>query len=115
MVQLSGPVAVDRARPLDLFERSLELADPTVQISVTSRLQLQPAGDEPVSFQISQRSDFAGAEWQPFVTTLDWVWATGQPQIAYVRFRSREGLIGPVTLIGADLKHQYLPLVRPRS
>lgn len=115
MDQSSGARADDRARPLDLFERSLELVDPTVQISVTSRLRLQPAGDEPVSFQISQRSDFAGAEWRPFVATLDWSWATGQPQIAYVRFRSRDGLVGPVILIGADLERQYLPFVSRNS
>lgn len=111
MEQSSGAEASDHSEAIDLFERSLDIVDPTVTISATSRLQLQPLGEAPASFQISQRTDFDGAEWRPFVATLDWTWAAGQPQIAYVRFRSREGLIGPVMLVGNDLKHQYLSLV----
>jgi hypothetical protein len=109
--QTSGVAAFDRFQRLDLWERSLGAVDPTVQVSVTSRLRLQAIGEEPAAFQISQRGDFAGAEWRPFVTTLDWNWADGEPRIAYVRFRTREGLVGPAIFFGDELQRQYVPLV----
>jgi hypothetical protein len=108
--QPNGAESYYRYQALDLFERNLGdgQAPDTGQVS---RLRLQPDGEEPAEYQISVSPDFANAEWHPFVPVVEWPWPIGKPQIAYLRFRSREGIAGPAVLFGDELPRQYLPLV----
>jgi hypothetical protein len=78
---------------------------------LTSTIVFSTTGDVPRDFQISTRSDFGDAEWQPYRDAIEWQWPEG-PRVAYVRFRSYEGLVGPSVLVGSDVKRVLLPLVR---
>lgn len=108
----------DRAENATVVTTTVVLASPPTaspMISstrgMTSTIRLDWSGDKPEAFQISSRSDFGDAEWQPFTEGADWRWPAARRRIAYVRFRSEEGLIGPTQLIGLGADRQFFPML----
>ncbi len=79
---------------------------------VSATLRLSAPSGQTLKVQLSARSDFAGAEWQPLQPEVTWVWPPEQPRILYVRFQSLPGLAGPALLFGPDTKRLYLPLMQ---
>ena len=72
------------------------------------------ANDGSRAFQISSSPDFEGAQWRPVVEEFEWEWPAGAPRIAYIRFRSSAGLIGPTLATGPDMRSMLLPVVTNR-
>ncbi|HZG67432.1 MAG TPA: LamG-like jellyroll fold domain-containing protein, partial [Herpetosiphonaceae bacterium] len=109
--QLEGVDSYYRYQALEQFESDLGAPSRTQANGTGVRLHLTPVGEVPAAFQVATSPDFVRAEWRPFVDVLDWTWADGEPRVAYVRFRSRDGVIGPAIMVGNDLQRHYLPLI----
>jgi hypothetical protein len=109
--QLDGVDPYYRYQALEQLEGDLGALFSTPASGTRVRLHLTPVGDVPAAFQVATSPDCVRAEWQPFVDVLDWSWADGEPQVAYVRFRSRDGVVGPAIMVGNGLQRHYLPLI----
>jgi hypothetical protein len=75
----------------------------TLAISVTD-------AHPPLSVQISQRADFAGAGWQPLRPVLPWTWQREGPRQLFVRFRDAGGNISEALQVTPAWRI-YLPVV----
>ncbi|MBA3946442.1 MAG: peptidoglycan DD-metalloendopeptidase family protein [Herpetosiphonaceae bacterium] len=65
----------------------------------------------PVMFQVGAIADLSDVAWEPLVPSKTWTWTPGAPQIAYLRFRDANGLIGSTLLLGPDMHQIFVPLL----
>jgi hypothetical protein len=79
-------------------------ANKTVTLALSATDDVSGVG----GMTLSNRSDFAGASWQPFVTSL--VWTLDSNNTVYVRFKDNAGNVSPTysASVGATL---FLPLI----
>ncbi len=86
---------------------SLEPTGPlgtTVTITATNRAELR-------MMQVSQRPDFAEAQWQPLQAQFYWAWDGTAPRRLYVHLRDVGGGTSPTQLVAEPQIRLYLPLV----
>jgi murein DD-endopeptidase MepM/ murein hydrolase activator NlpD len=110
---------VDRSGNQTIVTRTVQLdLPPTGTARITSHDQagaiLEIAAndrDQPIMMQISQRIDFADADWQPYRTQLYWAWEPDRPTRVYVRLRDATGRIAPPLALTIEQYGLHLPLL----
>lgn len=80
-------------------------------ISVALYLSAEDDGSGVADMMIGNRSDFASASWEPFVTARSWSVPEGTLAYVYVRFRDNAGNISETCADVTGQAHIYLPLV----
>jgi hypothetical protein len=102
---------VTRTVLLDLPPR-LDLAlEPTGPLGATVAISAADGGG-PLMMQVSQRSDFAGAGWQPLQGRFFWAWEPALPPRLYVRLRDVGGGISSAQAAGPIGQRVYLPMIQ---
>lgn len=82
--------------PIFINDGVAETKSLSVKITLTSE-EVSPNGDgdsigRPIQVMISNASDFAGAQWQPFAQTINWTLApNGETKTVYVKYRDAKG------------------------
>ena len=100
---VSATVALAPAAPPQIELADLSGTGATVVLS-------RRAGAGPAEAQVSADPTFADAGWQPLPLTQPWLWRTGRPRVAWLRFRDSAGAIGPPIPAGPDAWRLWLPL-----
>ncbi len=86
---VSASITLDRKAPLPAF---IKINDGQKITNSTKKVKLTLQAEGATEMLISNRYDFADAEWQPYKTELDWTLRSGQgDKIVYARFRSAAG------------------------
>jgi hypothetical protein len=108
----------DRADKTSVVTTTVELGRlPSASASIvsgsalTAQIVVNATGDDDEAVQLAGTSDFDDAVWQSVSGNLLWNWLPDRPQIVYIRFRSKDGLIGLPIPLGPDMQHVYLPLL----